>query len=143
MKKYLFISSAFLLLILLMPINAAEKSSAPENAQLYFISPQNGEEVLNPVRVIFGLNGMGIAPAGIKFENTGHHHLLIDLTELPDIHAPIPSDNNHMHFGKGQTEALINLKPGDHTLQLILGDHMHIPHDPAVVSNKIKITVKN
>jgi hypothetical protein len=85
---------------------------------------------------------MGVAPAGIKYTNTGHHHLLIDVAEPPDVNSPIPSDDNHRHFGNGQTEAAIELEPGEHTLQLILGDHMHIPHDPVVVSKKIKINVE-
>ena len=84
---------------------------------------------------------MGVAPAGIKFNNTGHHHLLINVDDLPDINLPIPSDYKHKHFGKGQTETIIELEPGQHSLQLILGDHMHVPHNPVVVSKKIKINV--
>ena len=126
----------------LLPLHAAEKSTAADDAKLYIISPLDGETVSSPVKIVFGLQGMGIAPAGIKFNNTGHHHLLIDVAELPDINSPIPSDDNHKHFGKGQTEAVIELQPGEHTLQLMLGDHMHIPHDPVVVSKKIKINVE-
>lgn len=121
--------------------HAAEKSKAADNANVYIISPTDGEMVTNPVKIVFGLEGMGVAPAGIEFTNTGHHHLLIDVADLPDINLPIPSDDNHKHFGKGQTEAVIELDPGEHTLQLILGDHMHIPHDPVVISKKIKINV--
>ena len=84
---------------------------------------------------------MGVAPAGIKIKNTGHHHLLIDLAQLPDINLPIPSDDHHRHFGKGQTEAFIELDKGEHTLQLILGDHMHVPHEPPIISKKIRIKV--
>ena len=124
-----------------MPLSAVEKSSSPDKAMLYIISPQDGDTVSSPVKVIFGLNGMGVAPAGIKIKNTGHHHLLIDLAQLPDINLPIPSDENHRHFGKGQTEALIELDKGEHTLQLILGDHLHIPHEPAIISKKIRIKV--
>ena len=124
------------------PLHAVEKSTASDDAKLYIISPLDGETVSSPVKIVFGLQGMGIAPAGIKFNNTGHHHLLIDVAELPDVNSPIPSDDNHKHFGKGQTEAVIELPPGEHTLQLILGDHMHIPHDPVVVSKKIKINVE-
>ncbi len=141
MKAYV-ISILFLLGFFIVPAHAVEKSKATDNANLYIISPLDGETVTNPVKIVFGLEGMGIAPAGIKFNNTGHHHLLIDVAELPDINLPIPSDDNHKHFGKGQTEAVIELQPGEHTLQLILGDHMHIPHDPAVVSKKIKINVE-
>jgi len=124
-----------------MPLSAVEKSSSPDKAMLYIISPQDGDTVSSPVKVIFGLNGMGVAPAGIKMKNTGHHHLLIDLAQLPDINLPIPSDDHHRHFGKGQTEALIELDKGEHTLQLILGDHMHVPHEPPIISKKIRIKV--
>ena len=141
MKNYFNI--LFLLGFFIFPTHAADKSSSADDAKLYIISPLDGETVSSPVKIVFGLKGMGVAPAGIKFNNTGHHHLLIDLTELPDTNSPIPSDDNHRHFGKGQTEALIELKPGEHTLQLMLGDHMHIPHDPVVVSNKIKIYVES
>ena len=141
-KNYLFNILIFLLSIFfLIPLNAVERSSSPDKAILYFISPKDGDKVSSPVKVIFGLNGMGIAPAGIKMKNTGHHHLLIDLNQLPDINLPIPSDENHRHFGKGQTEALIELDKGEHTLQLIFGDHMHIPHEPPIISKKIRIKV--
>jgi hypothetical protein len=142
MKNYFNI--LFLLGFFILPTtHASEKSKATDDANLYIISPLDGETVSSPVKIVFGLKGMGVSPAGIKFSNTGHHHLLIDLAELPDINLPIPSDDNHRHFGKGQTEAVIELKPGEHTLQLMLGDHMHIPHDPVVVSNKIKIYVES
>ena len=130
-KNYLFNILIFLLSIFfLIPLNAVQRSSSPDKAMLYIISPQDGDTVTSPVKVIFGLKGMGVAPAGIKMKNTGHHHLLIDLAQLPDINLPIPSDEHHRHFGKGQTEALIELDKGEHTLQLILGDHLHIPHEP-------------
>jgi hypothetical protein len=93
------------------------------------------------VTVRFGLRGMGIAPAGIAMENTGHHHLLID-TALPPLDQPVPADAQHVHFGKGQTEAVVTLAPGIHRLQLLLGDHSHLPHDPPVVSEPITITVR-
>ena len=141
-KNYLFNILVFLMSIFfLIPLNAVEKSSSPDKAMLYIISPQDGDTVSSPVKVIFGLNGMGVAPAGIKMKNTGHHHLLIDLNHLPDINLPIPSDEYHRHFGKGQTEALIELGKGEHTLQLILGDHMHVPHEPPIISKKIRIKV--
>jgi len=141
-KNYLFNILSFLLgVFFLMPLSAVEKSSSPDKAMLYIISPQDGDTVSSPVKVIFGLNGMGVAPAGIKMKNTGHHHLLIDLAQLPDINLPIPSDDHHRHFGKGQTEAFIELDKGQHTLQLILGDHMHIPHEPPIISKKIRIKV--
>ena len=141
-ENYLFNILIFLLSVFfLIPLNAVEKSSSPDKAMLYIISPLDGDTVSSPVKVIFGLNGMGVAPAGIKIKNTGHHHLLIDLAQLPDINSPIPSDEHHKHFGKGQTEAFIELDKGDHTLQLILGDHVHVPHEPPIISKKIRIKV--
>ena len=115
--------------------------SVTASAEVFIISPKDGEEVSSPVEVIFGLQGMGIAPAGINFPNTGHHHLLIDLDQLPDLKSGIPADAQHLHFGKGQTQALIELDPGEHSLQLLLGDWMHVPHGTPVVSEKIKILV--
>ena len=115
--------------------------SVAASAEVYIISPKDGEEVSSPVEVIFGLQGMGIAPAGINFPNTGHHNLLIDLDQLPDLKSGIPADAQHLHFGKGQTQALIELDPGEHSLQLLLGDWMHVPHETPVVSKKIKILV--
>ena len=115
--------------------------SVVASAEVFIISPKDGEEVSSPVEVIFGLQGMGIAPAGINFPNTGHHHLLIDLDQLPDLKSGIPADAQHLHFGKGQTQALIELDPGEHSLQLLLGDWMHVPHETPVVSEKIKILV--
>jgi hypothetical protein len=117
------------------------RSPAPKDAELYFISPQDGATVKSPVTVRFGLRGMGVAPAGVAIENTGHHHLLID-AELPPRNLPVPADANHVHFGKGQTEASVTLAPGRHRLQLLLGDHLHIPHDPPVASKPITITVE-
>jgi hypothetical protein len=117
------------------------RSPAPKDAELYFISPQDGATVKSPVTVRFGLRGMGVAPAGVAIENTGHHHLLID-AELPPQNMPVPADANHVHFGKGQTEAAVTLAPGRHRLQLLLGDHLHIPHDPPVASKPITITVE-
>jgi hypothetical protein len=117
------------------------RSPAPKDAELYFISPQDGATVKSPVTVRFGLRGMGVAPAGVAIENTGHHHLLID-AELPPQNMPVPADANHVHFGKGQTEASVTLAPGRHRLQLLLGDHLHIPHDPPVASKPITITVE-
>lgn len=125
----------FLLLTIIFSI------SAVASAEVFIISPKNGEKVSSPVEVIFGLKGMGIAPAGVNFPNSGHHHLLINLNELPDLKSGIPADANHLHFGKGQTQALIELDPGEHTLQLLLGDWMHVPHEVPVVSEKVKIFV--
>jgi hypothetical protein len=117
------------------------RSPAPKDVALYFISPADGETVASPVTVRFGLRGMGVAPAGVAIENTGHHHLLIDAAP-PALDMPVPADANHVHFGKGQTEAQVTLAPGRHTLQLLLADHLHIPHDPPVLSKAITITVR-
>lgn len=118
-----------------------KRTPSPKGAEVYFIAPQDGATVTGPVTVKFGLKGMGIAPAGITFDNTGHHHLIVD-AELPPLDAPIPTDAQHFHFGKGQSETTLELQPGKHTLQLLLGDFGHVPHDPAVTSKKITITVK-
>jgi len=115
---------------------------APSGAAVYIISPANGATVGQEVTVRFGLKGMGVAPAGVAKEHTGHHHLLVDVKELPAAGQPIPNDANHIHFGGGQTETTLKLKPGTHTLQLELGDQNHVPFDPAVVSKKITIHVK-
>lgn len=117
------------------------RSPSAKDVEVYFISPQDGENVSSPVTVRFGLRGMGVAPAGLAMENTGHHHLLIDAAP-PPLNMPIPADANHVHFGKGQTEAQVTLAPGKHTLQLLLADHLHIPHDPPVMSRPITVIVK-
>ena len=117
------------------------RSSEPADARVYIISPLDGAIVSGPVIVRFGLSGMGIAPAGVPMANTGHHHLLID-TGLPPLVQPVPADEHHRHFGKGQTEASVTLAPGEHRLQLLLADHLHLPHDPPVVSEPITITVQ-
>ena len=126
------------------PLGAtAGDTPAPEGADLYFIGIEDGATVSSPVTVRFGLEGMGVAPAGTEREATGHHHLLIDATLEGDaLDQPIPSDENHRHFGGGQTETTIELPPGEHTLQLVLGDANHIPHDPPVMSERITITVE-
>lgn len=118
------------------------RSKAPEGAEVYFITPQNGDIIEGPVKVQFGLKNMGVAPAGTDQKNTGHHHILIDLNELPDMTKPLPANEHIVHFGGGQTETTLNLEPGQHTLQLLLGNFAHIPHDPPVMSGKIIITVK-
>ena len=121
---------------------AQERTPSPAGAEVYIISPKDGATVSSPVTIQFGLKGMGVAPAGVKFENAGHHHLLIDADVPADSSLPLPTSDNVRHFGKGQTEASIELKPGKHTLQLLLGDQNHTPHNPAVISKKITITVK-
>ncbi len=119
---------------------AALRTPAPENAALYFIAPADGDEVTSPVNVLFGLSGAGVAPAGIVFPDSGHHHMLVD-TGMPPEDIPIPEDANHLHFGLGQSEAMVELPPGEHRLQLLLGDHLHIPHDPPIASEAITVTV--
>ena len=121
---------------------AAERTPSPAGAEVYIVSPKDGAKVKSPVTVVFGLKGMGVAPAGIKFDNTGHHHLLVDADVPADLSQPLPANENHVHFGKGQTETSLTLPPGKHTLQLLLADYTHTPHDPAVISKKITITVE-
>lgn len=126
----------------MMTAQAAEstRTESTEGAKAYIISPQDGEVVGQNVKVKFGLSGMGVAPAGVDMKNTGHHHLLIDEKELPAMDKPMGGDI--IHFGGGQTETTIDLEPGEHTLQIILGDKNHVPHKPAIISEKITITVK-
>ena len=134
-----------LLLIVLMigaPATVLGETAAPSNASVYIISPKDGDTVTNPFKVQFGLSGMGVAPAGVDKPNTGHHHLLIDVNEPLDPSEPIPQDKAHLHFGAGQTEAHIELAPGKHTLQLVLGDWSHIPFTPPIMSAVITVTVK-
>ena len=117
------------------------RSMAPEGAKASILSPADGAVVASTFTVQFGLRGMGVAPAGINIQGTGHHHLLVDTDVLPDLHFPLPASGQVIHFGKGQTETQLTLSPGEHTLQLILGDYLHIPHDAPVLSEKITITV--
>lgn len=124
------------------PQDAPRRTPAPATAEVYFIEPKDGAVVDSPVRVVFGLRGMGVAPAGVQHEGTGHHHLLIDEPEYY-LDRPLPKTEQIVHFGNGQTEALVELAPGEHTLQLLLGDHSHIPHDPPVRSKKIRIRVRD
>lgn len=121
--------------------NTLAAGSAQPGATVYIISPAHGETVSSPVKIVFGLSGMGVAPAGMEKSGTGHHHLLID-TAVPDLGKPLPADDNHRHFGGGQTETVIELAPGEHSLQLLLADFAHLPHKPAVLSQQITITVK-
>ena len=117
-------------------------SKSAEQAKVYFIEPLDGQTVSGEFTVKFGLSGMGVSPAGIERKNTGHHHLLIDGKKLPDMHKPLPATKHIKHFGGGQTETQLMLAPGKHTLQLLLGNHAHVPHDKAVLSKKITIVVK-
>ncbi len=124
------------------PAYAADQSPAPAGAQAYIISPADGAVVSSPVRVRFGLKGMGIAPAGVDRPDTGHHHLLVDLQELPALSEPMPATKQLRHFGGGQTEVELELSPGEHTLQLVLGNYSHVPHEPPVISDQVTVTVE-
>ena len=115
---------------------------APEGASVYFLTPLDGQVVNSPVTVRFGLEGLGVAPAGVDREATGHHHLLVNVDERPAAGQPIPADERHIHFGGGQTQTTLELTPGEHTLQLLVGDYLHIPHEPPIMSEKITITVE-
>jgi hypothetical protein len=116
-------------------ISASEKS-------VYFIAPIDGAKLTSPITIKFGLKGMGVAPAGVDRPNTGHHHLLINLTALPDMTSSLPATDNIKHFGGGQTETTLELPKGTHTLQLLLGDYAHVPHKVPVMSEKITITIE-
>ncbi len=127
----------------------AGETPSPAGAKVYFVNLKDGGTVKGPVKVLFGLSGMGVAPAGTEKKKTGHHHIFIDRAELgkgedgkEELDFNIPADENHKHFGGGQTEVTLDLKPGKHTLQLVLGDKDHIPHIPPVVSSRISITVE-
>ena len=110
------------------------------NPKVYFINLEDGDRVESPFLIQFGLSGMGIAPAGTDREKTGHHHLLINVDDI-DLSKPIPSSSNHIHFGGGQTESLVDLMPGNYSMQLVLGDMTHTPHNPPIISQTINITV--
>ncbi len=120
---------------------AAPRTPGRKEAWLYIGWPNNGQVVGTRFKVWFGLRNFGVAPAGVRKDGTGHHHLLID-TDLKTLDEPIPNDKQHLHFGKGQTETILELPPGRHTLQLVLADADHVPHDPPIMSKKITITVR-
>jgi hypothetical protein len=120
---------------------ALPRTKAPAGAEAYIISPADGAMVSSPVTVVFGLKGMGVAPAGVSQANTGHFHLLVD-AGLPPLDQPIPKDEQHLHFGGGQTQTTLKLAPGKHSLQLLMGDAVHMSFDPPVVSPVVTITVK-
>jgi hypothetical protein len=127
----------------LIPVLALAETAAPPGATAYIINVKNGDIVTSPFKVQFGLTGMGVAPAGVEKPNTGHHHLIIDTTlSGEELKAPIPADAKHVHFGGGQTESMVTLPPGRHTLQLVLGDWSHVPFNPPIMSPVITITVK-
>jgi hypothetical protein len=122
------------------PAPALPRTHRPAKARVYFITPKNGEKLKSPVVVRFGLEQMGVAPAGVDKPDTGHHHLIVD-AELPPPSLPVPKSDHYLHFGGGQTETSLELAPGKHTLQLLLADQNHVPHDPPVVSERITIEV--
>jgi len=136
-----FMALSFTVLLALAGLAPAASAADPAAAEVYIITPADGETVPPTFTVRFGLKGMGVAPAGVDKEGTGHHHLLIDVDELPPLDRPLPMTDNVRHFGGGQTETEVTLPPGEHTLQLLLANAAHIPHDPPVLSEKITITV--
>jgi hypothetical protein len=117
------------------------RTASADGASVFFITPANGSTVSNPIRIEFGIAGMDVVKAGIDQPHSGHHHLLID-TDLPDVGLPIPADEHHIHFGDGSTTTEITLPPGEHTLQMLLGDHLHIPHNPPLVSQPVAVIVE-
>lgn len=148
MKRILVIVSLVLIGLFSLVTNPAPAvadgyiSKSSTGAKAYLISPQDGETVPSTFIAQFGLSGMGIAPAGVDKEGTGHHHLLIDLETLPDLDQSLAATEHIKHFGGGQTETTLTLPPGKHTLQLLLANYVHIPHDPPVMSEPISITVE-
>jgi Domain of unknown function (DUF4399) len=134
---------SFAMLVAAATLAIAGETPAPVDAKVYFIDLKDGDTVTSPVTIRFGLSGMGVAPAGTEAPNTGHHHLIIDdKIEGEALNAAIPMDEKHLHFGKGQTEAVVTLPKGRHTLQLVLGDWTHIPHKPPVMSERITVNVE-
>jgi hypothetical protein len=122
------------------PAMPARTPSAPA-ARVFFITPGDGDTVSSPVHLEFGLSGMEVAPAGDDRPGTGHHHIIID-SDLPPLGLPVPADEHHVHFGDGRTKTELTLAPGEHTLQLLFADHLHIPHDPPLFSERIRITIE-
>ncbi|MEL6768325.1 MAG: DUF4399 domain-containing protein [Pseudomonadota bacterium] len=121
----------------------AGETPSPEGAEVYFIGLEDGATVSNPVTLRFGAKGIGIAPAGVEKENTGHHHLIInEAIEGDELALSIPADEQHVHFGGGQTEVTLELPAGTHTIQLVMADHNHIPHNPPIMSDRLTITVE-
>jgi hypothetical protein len=142
MKRLVLVSGLVGVVFAAAAVAQVARSKAPEAARVYFISPKNGDTVARTFTVQFGLKGMGVAPAGANLPNTGHHHLLVDVKEMPDFSKPLPVTDNIRHFGGGQTEVEITLPAGQHTLQLVLGDYLHTPHEKPLLSDRITVTVK-
>ena len=142
MKTMIVASGMSVLFLTGFAIAQTARTKSPDTARAYIISPKNGDSVSSPFTVQFGLKGIGVAPAGVDRPNTGHHHLLVDVATMPDMTMPLPMTENIRHFGGGQTEVELTLPAGSHTLQLLLGDAAHTPHDKPVMSDKITITVR-
>ncbi|WP_028021818.1 DUF4399 domain-containing protein [Enterovibrio calviensis] len=140
--KHALISSLLLVTASILPFSSMAATPSAADAEVYFVEPQDGQTVPETFKVVFGLKGMDVSPAGNNQPNSGHHHLLIDVDSLADFALPLPANDNVRHFGGGQTETMLTLPKGKHTLQLLLGDYLHIPHDKPVMSEKITITVK-
>jgi hypothetical protein len=140
MRRTWVLVAAFVASILVGSVAVAQQSTMPQDARVYILWPSDGQVIKGAFWVRMGLSGAGIAPAGVQKANTGHHHLIVD-ADLPPLDQPIPNDHNHLHFGLGQTEARLDLPPGRRTLQLLLGDENHIPHQPPLYSKRITITV--
>jgi hypothetical protein len=130
-------------LALLSPAAHAQGTPAPKDAEVYLIAPEDNATVVGTFKARFGLSNMGVTHGGDTYPNAGHHHLLIDVDELPDPKEPIPLDKNHLHFGAGETEAMIDLPPGKHTLRLLMGDANHYVFNPSVVSKPITVWVRS
>jgi hypothetical protein len=143
MNKHLVTTAIFTLLFSASAMANPLASPSAEGAKAYIISPVDGATVASPVTIQFGLSGMGVAPAGVEKENTGHHHLLINANNAAiDMNLPLPANDQVKHFGKGQTETSLDLAPGTYTLQLLLGNHLHVPHDKPVISEVVTIIVE-
>ena len=138
-------SIVFTLLLLTQDVNAYPRYSSDnvnDEPKLFFIMPSNGQVLTSPIKVRFGIRGMEIVPAGVDKPMSGHHHLLINVDKLPNMEMPIPADGNHIHFGKGETETTLVLPKGKHELQLLLGNHIHVPHKNPLISEKIEIFIE-
>jgi hypothetical protein len=149
MKPLKSLAGAAMLVALASVAPAQDRTQAPQDAMVYLLGLEDGATVSSPVTIVFGLKGMGVAPAGVERDGTGHHHVLINRApwgegdgDAEALKLGLPADDNHRHFGGGQTEVTLDLPPGTHSLQLVLGDHNHVPHDPPVVSEVITVMVE-
>jgi len=140
--KHNFIRVILISVCLIFSIVHAYQSSSPENASVEIMGIEDGGVYESPINIEFVINNMEVVPAGTKKKNSGHHHLLLNLESMPNLKAPLPSTQNIIHFGKAQKSTKLELKEGKHTIQLLFADHLHIPHDPPVLSKKISIIIK-